>query len=223
MKYDRIWNFNPGPAAVPLEVLEHMHDNWFNYQNTGMNLMEWSHRSKEYDDIHNETVALVKKLLGLGDEFHVLFLQGGASTQFAMVPMNFLLDGKTADYVNTGSWSVKAIKEAKLFGNVNIAFDGSEVNYIHLPRQDELKLTDNACYVHLTSNNTIKGTQFLDFPDTGNVPIACDMSSDFLSHRFNPNPFGIMYGGAQKNLGPSGVTLVILRDDFFKTSRSGIT
>ncbi len=223
MKYDRIWNFNPGPAAVPLEVLEHMHDNWFNYQNTGMNLMEWSHRSKEYDAIHNETVALVKKLLGLGDEFHVLFLQGGASTQFAMIPMNFLLDGKSADYVNTGSWSVKAIKEARLFGNVNIAFDGKEINYTRLPKQNELKLTDGACYVHLTSNNTIKGTQYLSFPDTGDVPIACDMSSDFFSHRFDPKPFGIIYGGAQKNLGPSGVTLVILRDDFFKTARSGVT
>ncbi|NQU04744.1 MAG: 3-phosphoserine/phosphohydroxythreonine transaminase [Calditrichaeota bacterium] len=223
MKYDRIWNFNAGPAAVPLEALEAVHKNWFNYQNTGMALMEWSHRSKEFDAIHNETIALVKKLLGLGDEYHVLFLQGGASLQFAMMPMNFLGEGRTADYINTGSWSVKAIKEAKLFGDINIAFDGNEVNFTRLPKQDELKLTKNAAYVHITSNNTIKGTQFFDFPETGDVPLICDMSSDILSHRFDPKPFGMIYAGAQKNLGPSGVTLVILRDDLLKTAHKGIT
>jgi len=223
MKYDRIFNFNPGPAAVPLEVLEYIHANWFNYKKTGMNIMEWSHRSKEYDEIHNKTAALVKQLLGMGDEFHVLFLQGGASLQFAMVPMNFLLEGKTADYLNTGSWSSKAIKEAKLFGNVNIAFEGKDVNFTRLPKQQDLKLTKGAAYVHVTSNNTIKGTQFFKFPETDGVPIVSDMSSDILSHRFDPKPFGLIYAGAQKNLGPSGVTLVIVRDDFLKTARTGLT
>lgn len=223
MKYDRIWNFNAGPAAVPLEVLETVHQDWFNCQNTGMSLMEWSHRSKEYDAIHNHTAELVKKLFGLSDDYHVLFLQGGASLQFAMAPMNFLGEGKTADYINTGSWSTKAIKEARLFGNVNIAFDGNDVNFTRLPGQNELKLTENAAYVHVTSNNTIKGTQYFNFPETNGVPLICDMSSDILSHRFDPKLFGLIYAGAQKNLGPSGVTLVILRDDLLKTARGGLT
>lgn len=223
MKYDRIWNFNPGPAAVPLDVLEQVHENWFNYAGTGMNVMEWSHRSKEYDEIHNQTIALVRKLFGMSDDFHVMFLQGGASLQFAMAPMNFLGDGKVADYINTGSWSIKAIKEAKLFGEVNIAFDGNEVEFKRLPRQEELKLTSDAAYVHLTSNNTIKGTQFFAFPETHGVRIVADMSSDIFSHRFDPAPFGLIYAGAQKNLGPAGVTLVILHDDLYKTARGGLT
>lgn len=223
MKYDRIWNFNAGPAAVPLEVLEQISEGWFNYQGAGMNVMEMSHRSKEYDEIHNNCIALLKELLGLGEEFHVLFLQGGASLQFAMLAMNFLREGKTADYINTGTWSNKAIKEAKLFGNVNIAFDGETVDFKRLPRQDELKLTSGAAYVHLTSNNTIKGTQYFNFPETNGVPLVADMSSDIVSHRFDAKPFGLIYAGAQKNLGPSGVTLAILRDDFYKTAREGLT
>ncbi len=223
MKYDRIWNFNAGPAALPLEVLEKIHEKWFNYEGAGMAVMEMSHRSKEYDAIHNHTVEMVKKLLGLGDEFHVLFLQGGASLQFAMVPMSYLGEGKTADYADTGSWSTKAIKEAKLFGNVNLAFDGKAVEYMRLPKQEDLNLTSGAVYVHLTSNNTIKGTQYFNFPDTNGVPIVCDMSSDILSHRFDPKPFGLIYAGAQKNLGPSGVTLVIIRDDFYQKARTDLT
>lgn len=223
MKYDRIWNFNAGPSAIPVEVLEKVQDGWFNYRNSGMNIMEMSHRSKDFDAIHNETIDLIKQLLGLDDGWHVLMIQGGASLQFAMAPMNFLHKGQTADYINTGTWSTKAIQEAKLFGNVNVAFDGNEVEFKRIPKQHELKLTDNAAYVHITSNNTIKGTQFLKFPDTKGVPMICDMSSDILSHNFDPSPFGMIYGGAQKNLGPSGVTLVILRDDFYKTAREDMT
>lgn len=219
LKHDRIWNFNAGPAAIPLEVLERVHESWFNYGGTGMNVMEWSHRSKEYDAIHNEAVERVKRLMGLGDDYHVLFLQGGASTQFAMLPMNFLGEGQTADYINTGAWSKKAIAEVKPFGTVNVAFNGEEVEFKRLPSQDELKLTPGARYVHITSNNTIKGTQFRSFPDVGGVPLVADMSSDILSNDVDFTQFAMIYAGAQKNLGPSGVTLVILRDDFFKMAQ----
>jgi len=219
MKYDRIWNFNAGPAAVPLEVLEQVYAEWFNCKGTGMALLEMSHRSKEYDAIHNNTIALVKELLGLDDRFHVLLLQGGASTQFAMIPMNFLLPGRTADYINTGTWASKAIKEAKPLGSVNVAFDGKAENYMRLPRQDELKLSSDAVYTHFTSNNTIKGTEYFKYPDLGNSPMVCDMSSDIMSHKFDATKFSLIYAGAQKNLGPSGVTLVVIRDDFYQTAR----
>ncbi|MBC8465969.1 3-phosphoserine/phosphohydroxythreonine transaminase [bacterium] len=223
MKYERIWNFNAGPAALPLEVLERVSEKWFNYEGAGMAVIEMSHRSKEFDDIHNSTIKLGKKLLGIGDDFHLLFLQGGASLQFAMVPMAFLGNGKKADYINTGSWSTKAIKEAKLFGEVNVAFDGNEVNFMRLPSQQELKLSNDAEYVHITSNNTIKGTQFFDFPETNGIPMVMDMSSDILSHRIDPGKFGLIFAGAQKNLGPSGVTLVAIRDDFYKKANTEVT
>ena len=222
-KYDRVYNYNAGPSAIPVEVLEKVHEQWFNYQGAGMAVMEMSHRSKQFDQIHNDTIARVKQLLNLGDECHVLMVQGGASTQFAMIPMNFLGEGDVADYINTGTWSTKAIKEGKLFGDVNVAFDGSEVDFMRLPSQDELKLTDGARYVHLTSNNTIKGTQFRTFPNTNGVPMVMDMSSDIMSHPMDCSPFGMIYAGAQKNLGPSGVTLVILRDDFAKGANEGVT
>ncbi len=218
LKYDRIWNFNAGPAAIPLPVLERVQQSWFNYGGTGMNVMEWSHRSKEYDEIHNDAVARVKRICGLDDSFHVLFLQGGASTQFAMIPMNFL-DGGTADYIHTGAWSKKAIAEAKYFGTVNLAFDGEAVEFKRLPKPDELKLTPGAKYVHITSNNTIKGTEFFEFPQV-DAPLVADMSSDILSHKVDFRQFALSYAGAQKNLGPSGVTLVILRDDFYKTAKN---
>lgn len=222
MNYNRIWNFNAGPAAIPLPVLEKIHKDWFNYPNSGMNVMEMSHRGKDYDAIHASTITNMRAILGLPDNYHVLFLQGGASLQFAMVPMNFLLEGKTADYINTGAWASKAIKEAKLLGKVNVAYDGKPINYVRLPRQDELNLTSDAAYVHITSNETIGGIEFFDFPKFGNVPVVCDMSSDILSHCFDPKPFSMIYAGAQKNLGPSGVTLVIIRDDFLKTGKTGL-
>ncbi len=222
MAYNRIWNFNAGPAALPLEVLEKIHKDWFNYPNSGMNVMEMSHRGKDYDAIHNTAISHLRTLLDLPESYHILFLQGGASLQFAMVPMNFLTEGKTADYVHTGAWASKAIKEAKLFGKVNVAYDGKANNYERLPRQDELKLTPDAAYLHLTSNETIGGIEFFDYLSGGNVPLVCDMSSDILSHRFDPKPFSMIYAGAQKNLGPSGVTLVIIRDDFLKTAKTGL-
>ncbi len=222
MKYDRIWNFNAGPAALPLEVLERVHEPWFNFMKGGMALMEMSHRSKEFDGLHNATIARFKSLLGLGDNYHVLLLQGGASLQFAMLPMGFLPAGKTADYINTGTWSTKAIKEAKLFGNVNVAFEGKDSEFKHIPTQNELKLTKDAEYVHVTSNNTIKGTEFFKFPEVGDVPLVVDMSSDIFAHEIDATKFAMIYGGAQKNLGPAGVTFVILRDDFYQKARTDL-
>ena len=210
----RLRNFYAGPAALPTEVLEQARDELLDFQASGVSVMETSHRSKEYDQVHNEVVALVKELMGLGDHFKVCMLQGGASLQFAMVPMNLLVDGKSADYIVTGSWSKKAIKEAKIIGSVNVAATTENDGvFTAIPKADQIDLDPNAVYCHITSNNTIYGTQWQTFPDTGGVPLVADMSSDILSRSFDPHPFGIIYAGAQKNLGPSGVALVIIRED----------
>lgn len=222
MGYNRIWNFNPGPAALPEEVLEAIHKEWFNYMGCGMNVMELSHRGKDYEAIHNKAVDTLRNLLGIGPEYHILFLQGGASLQFSMVPMNFLPEGMTADYIHTGAWAGKAIKEAKLFGKVNVMWDGKDHSYARLPRAAELMRSSNPAYVHYTSNETIGGIEFFAHPDFGTAPVICDMSSDILSHRFDARNFSMIYAGAQKNLGPSGVTLVILREDFAKTAKTGL-
>ncbi len=220
---DRLHNYYAGPAALPTEVLEEAREELLNFQSSGCSVMETSHRSKEYDAVHNEAVSLVKELMGLDDKFHVIMVQGGASSQFAMVPMNLLSEGKSADYVLTGSWSQKAIKEAKNIGTVRVAADTSvDGVFTSLPKQDELDLDSNATYCHITSNNTIFGTQFRTFPNVGNVPLVADMSSDILSHKFDPSPFGIIYAGAQKNLGPSGVTLVIIRDDVLQQCNTNL-
>ena len=212
---ERVYNFNPGPAALPLEVLEKAREELLNFRGSGMSVMETSHRSKEFEAVHNEAQEKIKKLIGAGDDFKVLFLQGGASLQFAMVPMNYLDKDRSADYIITGSWSEKALKEAKRFGKINIAgTTEQEKKYTRIPKQAELKLDAKAVYVHITSNNTIFGTQWASFPITGNVPLVADMSSDFLSRKFDPKPFGLIYAGAQKNLGPAGVTVVLIRNDF---------
>jgi len=217
---DRIWNFNPGPATLPLPVLEKMKADLPNYAGTGMAVMELSHRSKEYSDIHTQAQSLIREMFQVPDNYHILFLQGGASTQFYMIPMNLLRDGQSADYINTGAWSKKAIKEAKLFGNVNVAGSSEEANFTEIPK--DLNLDPNAQYVHITSNNTIAGTQWKVFPDTGSVPLVADMSSDIMSKKIDINPFGIIYAGAQKNLGPSGVTTVIIHKDIVEKSRDNI-
>ncbi|MBM3316557.1 MAG: 3-phosphoserine/phosphohydroxythreonine transaminase [Candidatus Eisenbacteria bacterium] len=209
----RAHNFFAGPAVLPLPALERAQQELVDWAGTGTSIMETSHRSKEYEAVHNEAIALIREFLSLGENYHVLFLGGGASLQFAMVPMNLLAPDQTADYVHTGTWSKKAIAEAKLFGRVNVAFDGETVGLTRIPRQEELKLTPGARYVHITSNNTIKGTQWHAFPETAGVPLVADMSSDFLWRAFDPKPFGLIYVGAQKNLGPAGVTIVLIRDD----------
>jgi phosphoserine aminotransferase len=218
----RVHNFNPGPAALPLPVLERAGAELVDYHGTGMSILETSHRSPEYGEVNASAQALIRELLGLDPESKVLLLTSGASMQFAMVPMNLLGEGRSADYVVTGAWSKKAVKEAKLFGKVNIAASTEEESFTRLPKADELKLDPSATYVHLTSNNTIFGTQFHSFPDTGEVPLVADMSSDILSHRFDANKFGIIYAGAQKNLGPSGVTVVILRKDMLERCNEGL-
>lgn len=219
----RAHNFNPGPAALPLEVLQKAQAELLDFAGTGMSILEVSHRSKDYEAVHNAAQSLMRELLGIPENYHILFLGGGASLQFSMVPMNLLGPGVSADYVITGAWSQKAFKEAKLVGNPRVAAS-TEVDgkFTRIPKQEELQLDPNARYVHITSNNTIFGTQWHSFPKTGSVPIVADMSSDFLWRPFDIKPFGLIYGGAQKNLGPAGVTVVIIREDLLSSCREDI-
>jgi phosphoserine aminotransferase len=208
----RIFNFNAGPAALPLPVLEEIKNELLDFRGSGMSILEISHRSKWFEDVINDAVMRTKRLLNLGEEFDVVFIQGGASLQFAMVPMNLSLPGKPVDYINTGTWSTKAIKEAKLLGkDVRVIASSEPDNFSHIPMA--FKVDEDAAYLHLTSNNTIKGTQWASFPNAGAVPMVCDMSSDFLSRVFDPKPFGLIYAGAQKNVGPAGAAVVIIRKD----------
>jgi len=209
---ERIYNFNPGPAALPLPVLEEMQRELLNFRGSGMSIMEISHRSEWFNAVIDDAVARVKRLLGLDERYHVLFLQGGASLQFCMVPMNLAVSGKALEYVDTGTWSTKAIKEARIQGRqVRVIASSEDREFTYIPKG--FQVGADAAYLHLTSNNTIRGTQWADFPDAGGVPIVCDMSSDIFSRTFDPKPFGLIYAGAQKNAGPAGVTLVILRSD----------
>ncbi len=219
---ERIFNFSAGPATLPFEVLQEAQAELLNFQNTGMSILEISHRSKAYEAVNQEAEANMKELLGLGDNYRVLFLQGGASTQFAMVPMNFLAKDRTADYIMTGAWSEKALKEAKLFGNTHIAASTAEGNYKRIPALEEIQLSENPAYVHMTSNNTIFGTQWQQFPDFGDVPLIADMSSDMLCKPFDASKFALIYAGAQKNLGPSGVTVVVIRQDLLENNPKNI-
>ncbi|MFH1998599.1 MAG: 3-phosphoserine/phosphohydroxythreonine transaminase [Planctomycetota bacterium] len=209
----RIINFNAGPSALPLSVLEKIQAELLNYDGTGMSVMEISHRSKQFDAILADAQALIRKHFNIGEEYHVLFMGGGASLQFAMIALNFLGKGRTADYINTGTWSTKAIKEAQIVGTINVAGSSEPDKFTRIPKQKELKLSGNAAFVHLTSNNTIAGTQWQTLPDTGKVPMIVDMSSDILSRQVDISKVGMIYAGAQKNLGPSGVTCVLLRQD----------
>jgi len=217
---DRIINFNPGPSALPLSVLEIARDELLNYRDSGMSIMESSHRAKEFDNLLAETQKLTLELLGLGNDYKVMFMGGGASLQFAMIPLNFMGKNRSADYVNTGTWSKKAIKEAQIVGNPKVAASSQDTNFNRIPRQDELQLDPNASYVHITSNNTIAGTQWVDFPETGDVPLVVDMSSDILSKRYTMDKVGMLYAGAQKNLGPAGVTMIVMREDMLKMCQS---
>ncbi|KKO53629.1 3-phosphoserine/phosphohydroxythreonine transaminase [Paenibacillus sp. DMB20] len=214
----RAYNFNAGPAALPLEVLERAQAEFVDFRESGMSIMEMSHRGAIYESVHNEAQERMLSLLGNPSGYKVLFLQGGASTQFAMIPMNFLGEGQQANYVMTGSWAGKALKEAQLIGKTHVAATSEASKYMDLPRLDDIKLSDHPAYLHMTSNETIEGTQFKAFPDIGSVPLICDMSSDILSRPFDLNQFAMVYAGAQKNLGPSGVTVVLAREELISES-----
>jgi phosphoserine aminotransferase len=219
----RVYNFNPGPAALPLAALERARDELVDFRGSGMSIIEHSHRGKEYEAVHDEAIALVRELLSVSDDYHVLFLQGGASQQFAVVPMNLLPQGKSADYIVTGGWSEKALEEAKIVGQTRVAATTAvDGKYTRIPRQEELKLDPAAAYVHFTSNNTLFGTQWFDFPDTGSVPLVADMSSDFMWRKFDVSKFGLIYAGAQKNVGPSGIVIVLARKDLVDGGRKDI-
>lgn len=209
----RAFNFNAGPSALPYEVLQTAQAELLDFKGSGMSVMELSHRSKEYDAVHEEAQTLLRELLDIPDNYEVLFLQGGASLQFSMIPMNFLNNDQVGNYVLTGSWSDKALKEAKKVGQTHIAASTKEEKYRYIPSFEDIKLSDNPAYVHITSNNTIYGTQWAEFPTFDNVDLIADMSSDILSRSFDVNKFSLFYAGAQKNLGPSGVTVVVLKKD----------
>jgi len=220
----RVINFNAGPAGLPLPALERARDELIDFQGSGMSIMEHSHRGKDYESVHQEAIDRLTRLLQLPSSHTVVFSTGGASMQFALVPMNFLHAGKSADYVLTGGWSEKALDEAKVLGSTRIAGStrGPDGKYLRVPRQDEVSFEPKAAYAHTTSNNTLFGTQFHQFLDTGAVPHICDMSSDFMWRPTECSKFDLIYAGAQKNLGPSGVVVIVARKDFLTSARKDI-
>lgn len=220
----RAINFNAGPAGLPLPALERAKEEFLDFKGSGISIMEHSHRGKEYEAVHNEATSLLTELLGIPDTHQVLYLQGGASLQFAMVPMNFLKPGQSADYVMTGVWSEKAYDEAKILGTPRIAFStqNPDKKYTRVPRPEEIQWDPKAAYAHITSNNTIYGTQYFTFPDPGNVPLIADMSSDFLWRKIDVSKFAMIYAGAQKNIGPSGVLVAVMRKDLCAQGRKDI-
>ena len=218
----RAYNFNAGPSALPLEVLEKAQQELVNFQGVGMSIMEMSHRGAIFETVHNEAISRLRKLYDIPENYEVLFLQGGASLQFTMIPMNFLHAGKKASYIMTGVWSEKAYKEATLFGEPVQVASTKEDRYSHIPSLDEIEVDSDDAYVHFTSNNTIYGTQWSEFPDTEGIPLIADMSSDIMSKPVDVRKFAMIYAGAQKNLGPSGVTVVIIRKDFLSKAKTEI-
>jgi len=220
----RVINFAAGPAAIPLEVLEQAQAEMLDWKGTGCSVMEVSHRGKEYDALHHESMDLFREIAGMGPEWKILFTTGGASTQFLMLPMNYLGDGKEADYISTGNWSKAAIKEAKRFGTItmpaNMELEGGIFRAI--PKQSELKFNPKAEYVHYTTNNTIMGTEFHYTPDAHGKPLIADMSSDIFSRPMEFNRHSMIYAGAQKNLGPSGVTVVAIKEDFLAKAKEDL-
>lgn len=209
---ERVFNFSAGPSCLPLQVLEKAQKELVVYGNSGMSVMEMSHRSSDFQAIIDECEALLRELLGIGDNYKVMFLQGGASSQFAMVPLN-LYKNKKADYVLTGVWAKKAAKEAGRYGDVKIVASSEDKTFSYIPKLDKSMFSSDADYVHITHNNTIYGTRYTTLPDVGNIPLVADMSSSILSQEIDVNKFGIIYAGAQKNMAPAGLTVAIVRED----------
>ncbi|WP_026692661.1 3-phosphoserine/phosphohydroxythreonine transaminase [Peribacillus kribbensis] len=216
---ERALNFNAGPAALPLDVLKKAQDEWLNFNGTGMSVLEVSHRSPEFETVLNEAKRLLTELMEIPDTHEILFIQGGASLQFSMIPYNLLEPDKQAYYVLTGTWSEKALAEAQKIGKAKVAATAKDRNYSYIPDLKGISV-ENAAYLHITSNNTIYGTSWRHFPELQQIPLAADMSSDILSRKLDVSKFGIIYAGAQKNLGPSGVTVVIIRKDLIKDDAS---
>lgn len=208
----RSYNFYAGPATLPLPILQKAQDELLDWENTGISVMEISHRSKEYDRMHNQACDLVRELMGVPDDYKILWLGGGASSQFYMVPMNIATPGKPIEFVHTGTWSKKAIKEAKLFAEVNVVASSEDDGFSYIPQ--DIPFSDDASYAHITGNNTINGTEWHNWPDTpDDVPLVCDMSSNLMDQVIDVKKFGVIYAGAQKNLGPAGVTMIIAQED----------
>ncbi len=218
----RIHNFSAGPAVLPMAVLEEAQRDMLGLPGVGMSVMEISHRSKTFDEIFARADSGLRQLLGIPDNYHVLFLQGGASLQFSMIPMNLLPADGSADYVITGSWGKKALKEAKRAGVANVAGNMADGGFTRIPVSDELTFNAGAAYVHITTNETIEGVEWKEEPEVGDVPLVADASSDILSHPIPVDKYGLIYAGAQKNIGPSGVTLVIIRDDLLQRIPAGL-
>lgn len=219
---NRVFNFSAGPAMLPQKVLEQARDEMLDWNGSGMSVMEMSHRGKEYLSIAAKAEADLRVLMAIPDNYKVLFLQGGASSQFAMVPINLLGDKNSADYLLTGQWSKKAISEAKRYCDVNIIADTSDTNFTTIPAEETLKFNPDAAYVHYTPNETIVGVEFPYIPDTGDIPLVADMSSTILSRQIDVSKFGLIYAGAQKNIGPAGLTIVIIREDLLGKAKSNM-
>jgi phosphoserine aminotransferase len=217
----RVYNFCAGPAALPAAVLEKASSEMLNWNGKGLSVMEMSHRSDEYVSIANKAEQDVRDRLNIPENYQVLFMQGGATAQFAMIPMNLLRGKTSADYINTGQWSEKAIKEAKHYCNVNVAASSEDKNFTYAPAQSELVLNPDAAYVHYTPNETIGGVEFDYIPDTGSVPLVADFSSSILSEELDVSKFGLIYAGAQKNIGPAGLCIVIVREDLLGETIAG--
>ncbi len=216
-------NFYAGPSTLPLTVLQQIQEEIVDYKGAGLSLIETSHRSKEYDEVHNDAISIIKELLLVPDNYQILFLGGGATLQFSMIPLNFISGGRECDFIISGAWAKKAYSDAKKVGKVNVLFDGEKGSYTTLPDAGSIKANPGSEYLHITSNETIGGLQFHEWPDTGDVPIISDMSSDMLSRPIPVKKFGLIYAGAQKNLGPAGVTLVIIRKELLEKCPDSLT
>lgn len=219
---NRIYNFSAGPCTLPLSILEKAKSEFVDFNGSGMSLIEMSHRGKDYDDVHNAAISNMREVFGVPLTHEILLLQGGATFQFAMIPYNLHKEGKTAEYVNTGTWARKAIADSEKIGSTRVIWSGEDEKYTRMPKMNEIKIGQDVSYLHITSNETIGGIEFNEYPDTGDVPLVADMSSHILSRPIDISKFGIIYAGAQKNLGPAGSTLVILKKDLLKECNDGL-